>query len=60
MTLGRMPGTWLLSLQGAKFQSGESYSWVLLVAIGAFLVLMGYFYRDRIMEHVRRHRDDFR
>ncbi|MGH7472812.1 MAG: TVP38/TMEM64 family protein, partial [Candidatus Methylomirabilales bacterium] len=60
MTIGRMPGTWLLSLQGAKFQAGESSSVVLLVTIGAFLVLMGYFYRDRIMEHVRRHWGDFR
>ena len=58
MTIGRMPGTWLLSLQGAKFQAGESYSLVLLVAIGVFLVLMGYFYRDRIMVFVRRHWGD--
>ncbi len=55
MTLGRMPGTWLLSLQGAKFQAGDSFSWALLVAIGTFLLLMGYLYRDRIMVFVRRH-----
>jgi len=58
MTLGRMPGTWLLSVQGAKFQAGDSFSWVLLVAIGAFLLLMGYLYRDRIMVFVRRHWGD--
>jgi uncharacterized membrane protein YdjX (TVP38/TMEM64 family) len=60
MTLGRMPGTWLLSVQGAKFQAGETFSWVLLVAIGAFLLLMGYLYRDRIMMFARRHWGDFR
>jgi uncharacterized membrane protein YdjX (TVP38/TMEM64 family) len=60
MTLGRMPGTWLLSIQGAKFQAGETFSWVLLVAVGAFLLLMGYLYRDRIMVFARRHWGDFR
>src|SRR3972149_97276 len=44
--LGRIP---------LRSHAGESYSLVLLVAIGAFLVLMGYFYRDRIMVFVRRH-----
>jgi uncharacterized membrane protein YdjX (TVP38/TMEM64 family) len=60
MTLGRMPGTWLLSVQGAKFQAGETVSWVLLVAIGTFLLLMGYLYRDRIMVFARRHWGDSR
>ncbi len=57
MTLGRMPGTWLLSIQGAKFHAGEeSYSWILFVAIGGFLVLMAYLYRTHIMKFVRRYR----
>lgn len=59
-TLGRMPGTWLLSIQGAKFQAQDSYSWVFLLVIGGFLFLMAYIYRARIIAFVRRHRADSR
>lgn len=59
-TLGRMPGTWLLSIQGAKFQAQDSYSWVFLLVIGGFLFLMAYIYRVRIIAFVRRHRADSR
>lgn len=53
MTLGRMPGTWFLSMQGAKFQAEESYAWAFLLVIGGFLLLMGYLYRERIITAVR-------
>lgn len=56
MSLGRTPGTWLLSIQGAKFQAQESYGWVFLLVIGGFLLLMTYIYRARIIEFVRRYR----
>jgi uncharacterized membrane protein YdjX (TVP38/TMEM64 family) len=58
MTLGRMPGTWILSVQGDKFEAGASYNWMFLVAIGCFLLLMAYLYRARIIDFIRRHRPD--
>ena len=57
-SLGRMPGTWFLSIQGAKFHAEESQSLVLFFVIGAFLVLMAYIYRARIMEFVRGRKAD--
>jgi len=57
-SLGRMPGTWLLSIQGAKFHAEQSYSLVLFLVIGAFLALLAYIYRARIMEFVRGHKAD--
>ena len=53
MSVGRMPGTWLLSIQGAKFHAGEYYSLVLLLIIGGILLLIGYLYRAQIMEMIR-------
>jgi uncharacterized membrane protein YdjX (TVP38/TMEM64 family) len=58
MTLGRMPGTWILSLQGDKFHAGESYAWIFVFAVSACLFLLAYLYRGPIMDFVRRHRAD--
>jgi len=58
MALGRMPGTWILSLQGDKFQAEEAYAWLIVLAISCCLLLVAYLYRARIMEFVRRHRAD--
>ena len=55
MTVGRMPGTWLLSIQGAKFQA-ESDSWIIFAVIGVVLVLITCLYWPQIMDFVRRHR----
>lgn len=60
MTLGRMPGTWLLSLQGDKFHGEEWHGLALLLTIGGFLVLIAYLYRARIIEFVRQHWADSR
>ena len=60
MTLGRMPGTWLLSLQGDKFHGEEWYGLALVLTIGGVLVLIAYLYRARIIEFVRQHWADSR
>lgn len=60
MTVGRMPGTWLLSIQGAKFQAEAVFGWIPYVVLGSCLLLVGYLYRRQIMEVVRRHRADSR
>lgn len=55
MTVGRMPGTWLLSIQGAKFQA-QSDSWILFAVMGGVLFLIAYLYRNEIIQFVRSHR----
>ena len=51
-TLGRMPGTWLLSAQGAKVAAGQYIQLALLSAIVAAVAIPLYYYRDRIMAKV--------
>lgn len=57
MSIGRMPGTWLLSIQGAKFQV-ESDQWILFAVIGGVLLLIAYLYLDEIIAFVRGRRAD--
>jgi uncharacterized membrane protein YdjX (TVP38/TMEM64 family) len=57
MTIGRMPGTWLLSIQGAAFHA-ESETWILFVVIGGVFLLITYLYFDQIIAFVRGRRPD--
>jgi uncharacterized membrane protein YdjX (TVP38/TMEM64 family) len=53
-TVGRIPGTLLLTLQGAKVYKGDYYS--TLVILGVCLVLIGFlaYYREAVYRWVRR------
>ena len=53
-TLGRIPGTWFLSVQGARAGTGRYVELALLVAVGAALAAPLYHYREQILAHVRR------
>jgi uncharacterized membrane protein YdjX (TVP38/TMEM64 family) len=48
-TLGRMPGTWVLSAQGARAATGQYVELALLTAGVAAVVLPLYYYRHRIL-----------
>lgn len=48
-TLGRMPGTWVLSAQGAKTAAGEYLQLALLTAAAVAVALPLYYYRRRIV-----------
>src|SRR3989442_3048044 len=48
-TLGRMPGTWALSAQGAKAAAGEYVELLLLTALVVAVALPLYYYRSRIV-----------
>ncbi len=48
-TLGRMPGTWILSAQGAQTAAGNYVYVVLLTALVAAIGLPLYYYRNRIV-----------
>jgi len=48
-TLGRMPGTWVLSAQGAHTAAGNYVDVILLTAIVVAVALPLYYYRNRMM-----------
>ena len=52
-TLGRFPGTWVLSAQGAHTAAGDYLEVILLTAIVLAAALPLYYYRDRIVAWVR-------
>jgi uncharacterized membrane protein YdjX (TVP38/TMEM64 family) len=52
-TLGRMPGTWVLSAQGAHVATGEFIKLALLIAAVAAVTIPLYYYRDRIVKRLR-------
>lgn len=53
-TFGRMPGTWLLSVQGAKVGGGFYMEFVIFLTVAAAAALMGYIYRDAIFQWMQR------
>jgi uncharacterized membrane protein YdjX (TVP38/TMEM64 family) len=52
--LGRMPGTWVLSAQGAHVETGHYLELVVVSAVFAAVALPLYYYRNRIVGWVRR------
>ncbi len=47
--LGRIPGTWVLSAQGAHTAAGDYYEAILVTAVAVAVALPLYYYRHRIM-----------
>lgn len=52
--LGRMPGTWVLSAQGAHVETGHYLELAVVSAIFAAVALPLYYYRNRMVGWVRR------
>lgn len=52
-TLGRAPGTWLLSAQGANMAPGQLREFALLMALVAAVVIPLWYYRNRILGFFR-------
>src|SRR4029453_14649044 len=55
--LGRMPGTWILSAQGAHTATGQYIQLVFIPAIAIAVALPLYYYRHRIVAWVQRRND---
>ena len=53
-TFGRMPGTWLLSIQGAKVGGGYYVEFVVFLTVAAVAAFLAYIFRDAVFEWVRR------
>jgi uncharacterized membrane protein YdjX (TVP38/TMEM64 family) len=49
-TLGRIPGTWILSAQGARTESGDYVQVILLTALTVAVALPLYYYRNRLID----------
>lgn len=52
-TLGRIPGTWVLSAQGAHTGAGSYLEVILLTALVLAVTLALYYYRNRIIGSFR-------
>jgi uncharacterized membrane protein YdjX (TVP38/TMEM64 family) len=52
-TLGRLPGTWVLSAQGAHAASGDYSEVILITALFVAVALPLYYYRNRLVEWFR-------
>ena len=52
-TVGRIPGTWILSAQGAHTASGDYFEVLLLTAVVVAAALPLYYYRNRLVEWFR-------
>src|SRR5713101_2354873 len=53
-TLGRIPGTWVLSAQGAHTAAGDYLEVIVVTAVALALALPLYYYRHRIIGAFRR------
>jgi uncharacterized membrane protein YdjX (TVP38/TMEM64 family) len=51
--LGRIPGTWVLSAQGAHTAAGDYREAILVTAIAVAVALPLYYYRHRVMTWIR-------
>lgn len=51
---GRMPGTWLLSVQGAKVGGGYYVEFVVFLTVAAAAAFVAYIYRDAVFQWMRR------
>lgn len=52
-TLGRIPGTWILSAQGARTATGQYVQLALLTALAAAVAIPLYYYRHAILHRLR-------
>jgi uncharacterized membrane protein YdjX (TVP38/TMEM64 family) len=52
-TIGRVPGTWILTLEGAKACDHHYKMFLILLAVSVFLILIFHFYRERIYAVVK-------
>ncbi len=51
--IGRMPGTYLLTIQGAKFRNQEYYTVAIVGAVSAVILLLAYLYRNQIYQWLK-------
>lgn len=55
--IGRLPGTYLLTMQGATIRNQEYLAAAIFAVVAAALLLVAYLYRSRIYNWIRRRHD---
>ncbi len=53
-TIGRIPGTLMLTLQGAQVYKGDYWSTIVLVGVCLLIAGLAYFFRDTLYDWIRR------
>ena len=51
--IGRIPGTYLLTIQGAKIRNQEYYEVVIFAVLSALILLVAYLYRNKIYHWIK-------
>jgi uncharacterized membrane protein YdjX (TVP38/TMEM64 family) len=51
--IGRIPGTYLLTVQGAKFRDEQYYEVVIFGVLSALILLVAYLYREKIYRWIK-------
>lgn len=57
-TIGRMPGTYLLTMQGASLRSQEYFTALVFVVISAAILFLGYLYREPLFHRLKGKKGD--
>ena len=57
MTLGRLPGLWVITLQGAKVHQHQYKAFLILFVISALIILVFYIYRENIDRWIKKVRE---
>jgi uncharacterized membrane protein YdjX (TVP38/TMEM64 family) len=52
--MGRLPGTYLLTVQGAKFRNEEYYHVIIVAGVSAIVLLAAYLYRNKLYHWIKR------
>jgi uncharacterized membrane protein YdjX (TVP38/TMEM64 family) len=52
--IGRLPGTYLLTVQGAKFRNEQYYEVIIVAVASAVVLLVAYLYRNQLYHWIKR------
>lgn len=55
--IGRLPGTYLLTMQGATIRNEQYYTFAIIMVVTLVGVAVGYVYRNQIFDWLKRHHD---
>lgn len=56
--IGRIPGTYLLTMQGASIRQQEYYTAIIFAVLSAAILLVAYLYRGQIFHWIKRRHED--
>jgi len=56
--IGRIPGTYFLTMQGASIRKQEYYTAIIFAVLSAAILLIAYLYRSRIFHWIKRRHED--